>query len=273
MIINKMIDFHTHIFPDKLAPRAISHLSEISGLPAFTDGTLGGLLESMKRAGIARSVLLPVLTRPEQFESVNRYSASLLGVAGLVPFGGIHPDCADVDDKVASVCRLGLRGLKVHPDFQGVPIDDARYTRLISAAVARGLYVTAHAGLDLGFPDTVNCPPARAACMLDAVGERGEPHVVLAHAGGWRCWDDVERHLVGRNVLFDISACLPYMPQEQLVRIICAHGPRRILFGTDSPWDDQADDVARFWRLPLPQEELRLIASENAKRILSLYDL
>ena len=50
--MSRVIDFHTHTFPDKIAPRAIASLSSKSHTRAFTDGTLKALKDSMKAAGI-----------------------------------------------------------------------------------------------------------------------------------------------------------------------------------------------------------------------------
>ena len=34
------IDFHTHVFPDKLAEKALTSISEHTGAPYFTNGTV-----------------------------------------------------------------------------------------------------------------------------------------------------------------------------------------------------------------------------------------
>ena len=92
-----IIDFHTHIFPDKIAARTIGLLEEKSGLTAATDGTPRGLLKSMEKAGITMSVVLPVATKPSQFESIRMYAGSVNTQypEKLLSFGGVHPDCAD----------------------------------------------------------------------------------------------------------------------------------------------------------------------------------
>jgi len=51
-----IIDFHVHCFPDKLAPRAVSQLAANAGIPPRVDGTINGLKESMKRAGISNQL-------------------------------------------------------------------------------------------------------------------------------------------------------------------------------------------------------------------------
>ena len=39
-----VIDFHTHIFPDKIAARTIESLGAIAGVRAATDGTLKSMI-------------------------------------------------------------------------------------------------------------------------------------------------------------------------------------------------------------------------------------
>ncbi len=55
-----VIDFHTHIFPDKIAKKTIDHLSKKGGIPPFSDGTLSGLMDTSNKIDLR--VILPVLT-------------------------------------------------------------------------------------------------------------------------------------------------------------------------------------------------------------------
>lgn len=265
-----IIDFHTHIFPDKIAPATIAHLSKVGGTPAQTDGTAAGLRASMEQAGIDLSVVLPVVTKPSQFDSVNRFAAAINAENDrLLSFGGIHPDNDDVEGKLAAIVSLGLRGIKLHPDYQGIFIDDERNVRILREAVKRNLLAVIHAGIDIGLPAPVHCPPARIARVLTQIGQDPAcPRIVLAHTGGWRQWDEVERYLVGKPVYFDISFSLGQIPDEQLLRIIRQHGAHRILFATDSPWDAQKHAVDYLLSLPLNETEREQILWQNAKTLL-----
>ena len=69
-----MIDFHTHMFPEKIAAKTLRFLSERCKTVPFTDGTPGGLAASAEEAGLECSVVLPVVTNPEQFDSINRFA-------------------------------------------------------------------------------------------------------------------------------------------------------------------------------------------------------
>ncbi len=268
-----IVDFHTHVFPEAIAARTIETLAEKAGIRAYTDGTLSGLKASMRESGIGWSVILPVVTKPKQFQSVNDYAASINGKAGILSFGGIHPNTADYQGELDTIKALGLKGIKIHPDYQGVPISDPRYLRIIRYAVSIGLFVVTHAGVDVGMPERVLCPPQLGAAMLEQVygGKAPEqPRIIFAHTGGWRQWDDVERYLVGKPVYLDISFSLGMISDEQMMRIIRRHGAQRILFATDSPWSSQRETLEAFRRLPLTETERELILWENAYRILKL---
>ena len=131
-----IIDFHTHIFPDKIAAKTIESLAAIAGVKAATDGTLNGLLASMEKSGIEKSVIMPVCTKPEQFENINHFAKKINNTYGgkLISFGGIHPDCENPKEKLKYVKDMGLPGIKIHPDYQKVMIDDVRFMRIIEYA-------------------------------------------------------------------------------------------------------------------------------------------
>ncbi len=267
-----IIDFHTHIFPDAIAAATIEKLESFTPeARANTDGTLSGLFASMEQGNIDYSVVLPVVTRPRQFDSINSFAAANNN-GKLIYFGGIHPDCDELEQKVDHIAELGLRGIKLHPDYQSTFVDDERYIRIVRRALERGLFVTFHAGVDIGMPEIVHCPPERASRLLDAVDDlnKGEPRIVFAHLGGCGMLDGVMTRLVGRNCLFDTGFNLQSEPTERVVELIRAHGVDKILFATDSPWRDQRKSVDYLCALPLTDEEKRLILGENAARLLSL---
>ncbi|MBQ8228266.1 MAG: amidohydrolase family protein [Clostridia bacterium] len=267
------IDFHTHIFPDKIANAAISELSQRCGSEPFADGTLNGLLASMKNGGVDISVVLPVVTNPKQFDSINRFAKSLNEVEEIVSFGGIHPDCESIEAKLDFIKEIGLKGIKIHPDYQKTFIDDPKYVKIISHCIEIGLYVITHSGLDVGYPDPIHCTPQRILNLLSQLPEHEEPRLILAHTGAFDMWDEVEEKLVGKNVYFDLAYCLDKISEEQLMRIINNHGSDKILFATDSPWSGQKEFVEIFNSLPLNQQDKENISYKNATKILSLKNL
>jgi len=264
-----VVDFHTHIFPDAIAPKTIAALEKASGIKAATNGTLEGLLQSMERTGVDMSVILPVVTKPSQFESINLFAKSVNEqyARKLLSFGGIHPDCENYKEKLRYIKELGLCGIKIHPDYQGVMIDDIRYMNIIEYASELGLIVSTHAGLDNGFPDLVHCPPDRMRKVIDAIKPE---KFIVAHYGGWKRWEEVYEHLADANVYFDTAVTFGYIEQEMFLKIWEKHDKKKVLFATDSPWSDPAMAIAKVHELPLSVEEKCAILSDNARSLLNI---
>ena len=281
-----IVDFHTHTFPDKIAAPTIEKLQSMSHTHPFSDGTVAGLAASMQEAGVDWSVVLPVATNTRQVCHVNDASAQLNqegGPRGILSFGCMHPDFPDWKEELARIAQMGIRGIKLHPVYQGVDFDDPRYLRILDRASEVGLLVLTHAGLDIGFPGRVHCSPEM---VLRAVQQVGPTPLVLAHMGGWRNWDQVEQLLADTQVMLDTSFSLgrmtpngdgfygpgdlDLMEEEQFLRMVRIFGANRLLFGTDSPWGGQSEGLARFRALPLTQEEQAAILGGNAQRLLGL---
>lgn len=282
-----IIDFHTHTFPEKIAAGAVGKLASNSHTHPFTGGTQGELLASMQRSGVDISVVLPVATSARQVEHVNDASIRINeGTAekGILSFGCMHPDFEDWHGELGRLAGAGIKGVKLHPPYQEVDFDDPRYLRILDRCGELGLIVLTHAGLDVGLPGHEESTPEKIA---RAVRAAGPVTLVLAHMGGWRCWDQVERLLPGTGVYLDTSFSLDPMtpigdgfyqtPQslarltgEDMARMIRLFGADHILFGTDSPWEDQLDQVERIRALPLTEDEKAAILGENARRLLGI---
>lgn len=264
------IDFHTHIFPEKIADRTIEKLENIANIKAFTDGRESSLIHSMERAGVDISVVLPVVTRPEQFHTVNEFAAQLnekylCRKTRLLSFGGIHPDTLDYKRELRIIKDLGLQGIKLHPDYQNTYFDDVKYMRILDYASELGLISVIHAGVDIGFPDNVRCTAERIRRVIDQVAPE---KMVLAHYGGFGLWDDVEEMIAGENVYLDTAYVFGFIDREAFLRILKKHGADRILFATDSPWSGQEESLAYLRDLPIGREDLDKILGQNAEKLL-----
>ena len=268
-----IIDFHTHVFPDKIAEKTIALLSEKGGIPPFSDGTCNGLLSRIEKAGVDLAVTLPVLTSPAQFDSVNRFAAELNRQnqgkhPRLLSFAGIHPDCEDIEGKMAFLRESGFKGIKIHPDYQGVYIDDERYIRIVLAAKKENLTVVTHAGVDTGYRDCpVRCTPDRALRLLRSVSYR---KIVFAHLGGCEMPTEVLETLAGEDVYFDTAYVLRFTDKAYMKELLLRHGEDRILFGSDSPWSDVKADVEILKSFSLGKEAEEKIFCENAKKLLGI---
>lgn len=261
-----MIDFHTHVFPEKIAGKTLDFLSKRCETEPFTDGTADGLRTSAKEAGISLSVALPVVTNPAQFESINRYAQGISG-EGILSFGGIHPDSEDYKQQLIQLKNMGFKGIKLHPAYQGMNFNDIRYKRILDYAGELDLVVSVHAGYDPGYPGENYCTTKMA---LEVIDEVQPAKLVLAHMGGFMHWDDVERDLAGADVWLDTAVVFGVIECEQFIRLSRRHGCDRILFATDSPWSGQKESVACLQGMDLTEEEKKMIFEENARKLLTL---
>jgi hypothetical protein len=264
-----VLDVHTHAFPHKLAASAIAKLR--AGALWFEprasyDGTVGGLVASMDRAGIRKAVLCSIATRPEQVRNITDWSASIAGPR-IVPFASIHPDYPEPEQEARRIAAAGLRGLKFHPYYMACPPDDPRAVRVARAAADAGLAMVFHAGYDLGFEKDDAAAPARLRRLHESVPDL---RMVAAHMGGWERWPDALRDLAGLPIWLETSYTVGRCPEEMLRRLLDVHPPDRILFGTDAPWTDQATEVERFRALPIAADLKRRILWENGHRWLDL---
>lgn len=281
-----IIDFHVHTFPDKVAGKVTDRLGAAAGVEPSTDATVSGLAASMKKAGIDYSVNLPVATSARQVSSVNARlirTKEELGQQGVLTFGAMHPDCEDYRQELQRLSDAGIRGIKLHPAYQGIDLTDIRYKRIIAAASDLDLAVTIHAGIDVGIHDRNY---ASVPQILEILREVAPTKFILAHMGGWAAWDEVERDIAGAPLWLDTAFTIgpisphpsaepgPYshitLADEDFVRLARAHGTDRVLFATDCPWQDQSRYVRRFRGLPLTDEEREQIFHLNAARLLGL---
>ncbi len=261
-----IIDIHTHAFPDALAARALEVLTQNCDERPFTDGTCSGLRDSMAEAGIDIALIMPIATKPSQVRGINAWAAKIPEEHGnLISFGTIHPAQDDWEDEIRWLIDDGIVGVKLHPDYQEFFVDDPALFPLYRGLADAGLVAMMHAGVDIGLPEPVHCTPDRLARALDAVPEMT---VIAAHMGGYDCWDDVERYLIGRDCYFDTSYSLNDLGPQRMTSMIHAHGINRIVFGTDSPWTDQSAEVNAFRALSLTSSEIAQAMGENALRLL-----
>jgi hypothetical protein len=262
----RVIDFHTHAFPDTLAGRAMPRLEEEAGVNACLDGRVSSLRASMDRAGIDVAVVASIATRPQQFQPILAWSKSIASDR-LVPFASVHPDDPQALDQVDTLAREGIRGIKLHPYYQGFLLDEERLFPLYERIQARGLVLLCHTGYDIAYERKPVADPPRIARVAETLPGL---KLVASHLGAWQDWDRVEQFLVGRPVYLDVSCCHPQIPAGQALRILRRHPPDRLLFGSDSPWGDQRATLQWLLSLGLGEERTRALLFGNAARLLGL---
>ncbi|HID96255.1 MAG TPA: amidohydrolase [Candidatus Latescibacteria bacterium] len=262
--MNGIIDVHTHAFADHIAKSAVEVLEKSAGIKAYLDGTVADLKRSMKEAGIVRSLVQPVATKPSQVKAINDW-AHRISDGSIISFGTIHPLSQDWKEEIERLKRLGIPGVKFHPDYQDFYPDEVAMFPIYEALVANGLIVFFHAGVDIGLPPPVHGTPERIAKVLDNFPEM---KVVAAHLGGYKMWDEVEDHLVGREIYLDTSYTIDYLDENIFLRIIKCHSIKKIVFGSDSPWKDQKREVQSILELDISDPEKEKILCTNAEDLL-----
>ena len=261
-----IIDMHTHIFPEKIAKKTLDLLAERCHTNPYTNGMEDGLKASAVEAEIDLSVILPVVTKPSQFESINKFAMQFREGA-LYSFGGIHPDSDNYKEELRFLKQNGFIGIKLHPDYQGMYFNHLKMKRVIDYASELGFIIVTHAGDDPLCPDDVHCTPKMARELIREV----QPEkLVLAHMGGNSLLDEIEEYIIGENVYLDTAYVLRKIPKKRLIKMFENHSYDKIFFATDSPWSSQKDDVQYLKTLEIPEVEKDKIAWKNAKKILDI---
>lgn len=261
------IDFHTHAFADALAQRAIAAIEEPEA-KALLDGTAAGLLASMKCAGIQRAVVCPIATKPSQFEGIRTWALETRAAhPELEMLCSIHPGDPDALARIDQAARDGFRGIKLHAYYQHFVVDAPALLPIYQRLAERNMFVLFHAGFDIGFPHDRIADPIRLRRLHERLPDL---RIIAAHFGGWRLWEEVLEHLAGLpNVYIETSFSLGIIAEPLLRDILARHPPHQILFGTDSPWRDQAREIAMWQALHLPHNQLEAILGGNAARLLA----
>lgn len=261
-----IIDFHVHCFPDEIAVKAVPALAQAAGLTPESDGTVAGIRSSMRAAGIDKSVVQSIATKPLQTPKINRWAASVQNNE-IISFGTLHPEYEDWEKELSTIHELGLKGIKFHPDYQQFFVDDPEMYAVYEAASQMKLILLFHAGVDIGLPAPYHCTPDRLKRVVRAFPEA---RIIAAHMGGYDYWDDVEQYLAGEELYFDTSYSLNKMSEGQFMRIVGKHGADRLLFATDSPWANQAEEVTRLVKMDLPDDATEAVLGGNAAKLLGL---
>jgi uncharacterized protein len=261
------IDFHTHIYPDRVALQTVSAVRQRAGIDAYTDGTLKGLKGSMAVAGIDLSVVAAVATKPEQVESIQRWLTAIRQ-QGIETLAAMHPAEPLTSGQMKMLRRDGFRGFKFHPDYQDFFVDDPRMYPLYEAVAAEGMFILFHAGMDRGLPHPVHATPKRLAAVHKAVPDLC---MIVAHLGGEEAYEETATHLLGRNLYLDTAFVLRKIPGTFLERFLKEHPAERLIFASDSPWTDQGEELQFLLQLPfLTESDKEKICFSNAARLLGL---
>ncbi len=259
-----IIDFHAHIYPAKIADKASNTIGEFYHIQMKYNGSPENLLASGRRIGVNYYIVHSTATAPHQVESINNY---IIGEVSEHPefigFGTIHPEYENYENELIRIYSAGLKGIKLHPDFQKFPIDEREMDDIYEVIAGLGMPVLVHAG-DFRYDYS---GPKRIAHVLE---KHPTLKVVAAHFGGYTQWDESEKYLVGKNVWFDTSSSLWKLEPAYAEKLIHNHGVEKMLFGVDYPMWDHQEELERFNKLNLTQEERDAILYKNALKLLGM---
>lgn len=255
------IDIHNHIYPQKLAKRAVEGVGKFYDLVMNCDGTLDGLLGFQEQAGLDYSLVHSVALKPEQVTTINDFIAEQCKThPSLIGFATMHHDFEDMEGEIERVLTLGLSGFKLHPDSQGVKVDDERLMRFFSLIEGR-LPVMLHCG-DYRFD---NSHPKRTKRVLQEF-----PNLVAncAHFGGWCLFDLAVEYLAEERCFLDVSSAAVYLGPRRTTELINIYGSERILFGSDYPMWNPAEELERFYLNDLTRKEQEQVLWHSAEAYL-----
>lgn len=262
----KVADFHAHIFPDKLADKAAGSIGDFYGVTISRTASVDVLVAEEQRAGISRCVVSNSAVTPRQVHNINSFIAeSVQAHPNFIGFGSIFPGMDGFEEELDRMVSLGLRGLKIHPDFQKLPIDDPSGIETYRAVARRGLPVLFHMG-DYRYDFS---SPERLTNLLRQVPDL---RVIAAHFGAWGAWEQSLRHPQPENVLYDTSSSLGLVDRDLISRLFDKLGPERFLFGSDFPMWSPKEELERFLALGFDKQTNETILYGNFMKLFGLAD-
>ncbi len=260
----RIIDIHTHIYPDEIAQKATDSVRNFYSIGCDTmNGTVDMLLEKGKQAGIEKYVILPVGIRPDRVRHINDFiQQQAKAHSCFIPFGTVHAAMDDLSDEVERLLALNVKGIKMHPDSQQFPIDDIRLFPMYEAIRGR-IPVLLHMG-DHRYNYS---HPVRLRKVMDMFPGL---KVIAAHFGGYSMYETARELLQDTDCVMDLSSSMMFMEPGVPEKYINLYGAERIAYGTDYPMWDPVTEVERFLQLDLTDDQKEQIAYKTATRILNL---
>lgn len=260
----EVCDAHAHIFPEKIAEKAVNSIGDFYSLDMFySSGSPSALLEGGEKINTTHYLVCSVATVPHQVQSINKFILSECEKhPEFVGFGTLHPDSPDTAQEVEDLIASGIKGIKLHPDFQRFNIDSKKAMKIYEMIEGR-LPVLIH----MGDPRYDYSRPHRLENVIKAFPKL---KVIAAHLGGYERWEEAITCLYSENVYFDTSSSLAFMSPEFAKELILTYGEDRIFFGTDFPMWDHVSELKRFLNLRLDENTNRKILCGNFKRFFGI---
>lgn len=261
----RIFDAHAHIYPDKIALKASNTIGKFYDIRMHFDGTTQTLLENGEKHGISKHLVHSVATNAHQVTSINNFILSEVALHPdkFIGFATLHQDFENPEEELKRVKEAGLKGVKLHPDFQKFEISSPIMDDAYAAMAELGLPVLFHTG-DARYNWS---SPAHIPVIL-----KKHPHlkVICAHFGAYSQWGEAAACLKGEGVWVDTSSSFFMISDDEAKKYINLYGEEKVLFGSDYPMWDVGDEIENILRLSLPERQNELIFSKNLETLLSL---
>lgn len=254
-----IIDTHVHIFPERIAEKAVQNIGHFYDIHMTGDGRISNLIESMRRAGVTVSVVCSVATSVHQVRAINNFIAEVCkNTPKLIGLISLHPslELSQVKDEIAFALDNGMVGIKLHPDFQQFNIDDPKMDAIYNE-ITGVLPILFHTG----DPRYDYSSPVRLANVAKRF-----PNLkcIAAHMGGYEKWNLIKCFMDTPNVYFDTSSSMFKLSGNQMRDIINMFGSDRFMWGSDFPMWNMEQEIARLNALNLSEEMNAKIFYKNA---------
>lgn len=259
-----IFDFHTHIYPQKIAAKAVTSVGEFYSLDMTGEGTSENLIKAGSKCGVTGYLVHSVAVTKAHVRTINDFIASECEKhTELYGFGTMHIDFEDKEAEIDRLTDKGLLGVKIHPDTQKFNMDDERLFGMYDYLSQKKLPILIHCGdyrYDYSHPER----------LKKVLKNFPKLTVIGAHFGGWSVFDLAYEFLKDENCYLDTSSSFAMLGLERSEELIKLYGAERMVFGTDYPMWDTKKELDGLLSMKLSNEEFELILHKNAEKILGI---
>lgn len=257
----KIIDSHAHIFPQKISLKASGAIGDFYGIKMHHDGMAHTLRDLMEDAGIEKALVCSTATTPHQVEAINNFvHEKCVQYKNFMGLATLHQDMEDPEGEILRIKKLGLRGIKLHPDFQKFKIDDEKMFPTYAILEREKLPILFHTGdkrYDFSGPRH----------LIKIMEKFPDLICIGAHFGGYSEWKEAAEYPKSKNLFFDTSSSLDILPKEEALALISRFGVEQFMFGTDYPMWTAAEEIEKVLALGLSEQDYDKIFHANFERL------
>ena len=253
----KVIDTHAHIFPPKIAEKAVKSIGSFYDTNMQYKGSKEELLSSGKEINVEKYLVFSTATKVEQVASINNFIISEIeNTPEFIGLGTMYKGFLNFEDEFLKLKKAGINGIKLHPDFQKFDFNDKDLYSIYDTLSNLGMFVMTHAGdYRYGFSH-----PEKIAQIAK---EFPKLNIIAAHFGGWSQWDIAFDVLNLPNVYFDTSSTMGFSGLDNAKKAFNVFDNTHIFFGTDFPMWSHKDELNNILKLGLNDNTVENVLYNN----------